>query len=403
MLLPATGWARTWEIQEDGLGDAPTVQAGIDSAAVGDTVLVHPGTYNEVIDFLGKDIVVKSAMGPEVTILDGSGFTGVAVVTFQSGETRAARLEGLTVTRGERGVLVQEAEPTIVLNVITENSGARSGAGIWCFVWNIDLGVWSPLIQDNIVTRNQAGNISGGIGTWHRMLPEILDNYIAENEAIDGDGGGIYYRGWDDGGVIRGNIIENNFAGDHGGGVYSGSGLFGTTFSFELSWNLIANNTANGREGTGDSGGGVWLSETNAWVHHNTVVGNEGNGSGSPNGGGMVLRRPGSPVVEQNIIALSQAGGGIWCSTDVTPIIRNNLAWQNVPADGVGSCPTWWQSNGNIVADPYFCNSGDYTLAEDSPAITHPAGPLGAFPTPGCGPVPTIPTTLGAIKSKYGN
>lgn len=37
--------ARTWHIRSDGTGDAATIQAGVDSAGVGDTVLVAPGTY----------------------------------------------------------------------------------------------------------------------------------------------------------------------------------------------------------------------------------------------------------------------------------------------------------------------------------------------------------------------
>ncbi len=82
--------SRTWNVRADGVADAPTVQAAIDSATTGEIVLVHPGTYHEVIDFKGKDIIVRSAEGPEETILDGSGFTGVAVVTFQSGESRAS-------------------------------------------------------------------------------------------------------------------------------------------------------------------------------------------------------------------------------------------------------------------------------------------------------------------------
>jgi hypothetical protein len=110
-------------------------------------------------------------------------------------------------------------------------------------------------------------------------------------------------------------------------------------------------------------------------------------------------------MIEKNIISFSQNGGGIWCGDDGTPTIRNNLAWQNLPSDGVGACFDWWQSNGNIIADPNFCDAdgGDYSLAQNSPAITHVAGPLGAIPIPGCGPVDVRPTTWGSIKTKYGN
>src|SRR5260370_15136118 len=73
----------------------PTIQAGINAASNGDTVLVAPGTYTENINFGGKAITVTSSGGPSVTIIDG-GAHG-SVVTFNSCETTNSLLSGFTI------------------------------------------------------------------------------------------------------------------------------------------------------------------------------------------------------------------------------------------------------------------------------------------------------------------
>ena len=57
--------------------DQPTIQAGLDAADNGDTVLVADGIYtsdgNRDIDFPCKNIVLKSENGPLTTIIDCEG------------------------------------------------------------------------------------------------------------------------------------------------------------------------------------------------------------------------------------------------------------------------------------------------------------------------------------------
>lgn len=79
--------------------DQPTIQAAINAASNGDTVLVAPGTYKEQINFLAKAIVVRSQGGNKVTTIDGASVAG-PVVRFVSGETLKSVLQGFTIQNG---------------------------------------------------------------------------------------------------------------------------------------------------------------------------------------------------------------------------------------------------------------------------------------------------------------
>ncbi len=76
-------------------GDAMTIQAGIDSADYGDTILVSAGTYYENITYEGMNVVIISESGPEQTII--SGVDSNTVVLFVNQETRSAVLDGFTI------------------------------------------------------------------------------------------------------------------------------------------------------------------------------------------------------------------------------------------------------------------------------------------------------------------
>lgn len=129
--------------------DYATIQAAIDAAADGDTVLVAPGTYVERIDFGGKAITVEGAEGPDVTTIDGN--EKGPVVTFENGEDWNSVLRGFTITNGwvrnlgfefdaGAGIFIRGASPLLEDLQVVENSIDRNvpnleirvyGAGIY--------------------------------------------------------------------------------------------------------------------------------------------------------------------------------------------------------------------------------------------------------------------------------
>jgi len=80
--------ARTWYVKVDGSGDAPTIQAGVDSSAAGDTVLVGPGSYY-IVDCISlkPGIIILSEEGPNMTIIEPIEPWNVICVFAMTGNT----------------------------------------------------------------------------------------------------------------------------------------------------------------------------------------------------------------------------------------------------------------------------------------------------------------------------
>ncbi len=147
----------------------PTIQAGINAAIDGDTVLVANGVYkgegNVNIDFKGKNITVKSQNGPEATTIHCLSEPNTRGFIFQNGETNDAVLDGFTIRYGIHdnggGIYCNNGSPTIKNCVIEWNRAVKTdnvngrGGGIYCF--NSD-----AKIIDSIISHNSAKSAYGG-------------------------------------------------------------------------------------------------------------------------------------------------------------------------------------------------------------------------------------------------
>ena len=94
-------------ISPDGLGDYPTIQAGIDAAVPGDTLSLGIGTFsgpgNRDLDFGGKNLTLLGAgADPAAVVLDAGGSMGDPHrhLWFHSGEDSTSVIENVTLAGG---------------------------------------------------------------------------------------------------------------------------------------------------------------------------------------------------------------------------------------------------------------------------------------------------------------
>jgi len=315
-LLPDSAASRTWRILPDGTGEAPTIQAGTDSASAGDVVEVVCGDYLEWALMVKPDIVLRSESGsPECVTIDAQR-QGPALICWDHG---SRLIEGLTLIHGYASSPIPEGI-------------ANYGGGLLC--------TRGDVIVHNCVFR--------------------------DNEAAAG-GGGMFCGTSSEGGppepssavVTDCRFVDNHAAGGGGFGV----GLLATV---ELTGCIMTGNTGNGHAG-GIGVGDGWLTMTSCTL----------SGNSAPYGGGLSCVMA-SPLVQNCIIAGNLQGVAVYCEMESAPVLDCCDLYGNEGGDWVGCIAEQMEGSGNFSADPCFCDAGggDFHLCADSWCLAghHPWG-----------------------------
>jgi pectin methylesterase-like acyl-CoA thioesterase len=207
---PAASQAATYEVP----ADFSTIQAAINAATHGVEIVVATGTYKESLQFMGKNIVLRSTDPDDTevvadTILINSPDIILLIfdpyaIQLSGTEDETCVIEGLTIAQSPIGIQGLGSRATIRKNDLTENRRGIEGCdGIIEFnrIRDGDAAITgcSGILRHNEVYENE------GIG-FSRCSGLIENNLIYNNECDKGSGCALV----DCNGTIQNNTIVGN-------------------------------------------------------------------------------------------------------------------------------------------------------------------------------------------------
>lgn len=390
----------------------------------GDRIVVAPGTYHEIVDFLGKTLHVRSSAGAPVTVIDGSGL-GWTVVTIGWGCGPGTRLEGFTVRGADPfdkpdggGVLCVGSTAEIRDCRFVDNALAPSkvdrGAGVAavdgatvdivrcrfrnCRALSVGGGVYGrnsrvrvdhcsfnecyamyggggaiagfqnaeiEVVRSSFTSNNSYFDAGGAIILESGARVTVLDSDFTSNRAWDEHAGGaLAVIGPNSTALVERSVFSQNFA-RWGGAIFSYMPFTVRDCTFLQNSSSSSSNFARGAAIAGPG-----TVERSTFWRNAILYGGSGSTSGGAVDGCLLVRC----TLAENSIQGTTNGAAAANST-----LRNCIVWGNQPtgASLFSSTATWSDLDapapgiGNISANPLFlsASTGDLRLAAGSPCI----------------------------------
>jgi parallel beta-helix repeat protein len=170
LLLAGGAGAKTLTVDDSGGADFTNIQAAINDATAGDTILVYSGTYNENV-IVSKSLILKgidNGWGKPIIIPMGRDERGSLhnAITLRSGD---CIIDGFKTIDGDSGIYVNSTS-----NIITNNTLLNGG------------GIRLVGSSNNIIKNNIAINNYYDIGMDFSDNNTIYNNFLSSNNNLGG-------------------------------------------------------------------------------------------------------------------------------------------------------------------------------------------------------------------------
>ncbi len=350
--------------------DEETIQAGIDAAEAGDSVLVADGDYegNGNVDItINTAITILSENGPEDCILNCAQNNATNGIELQD----AVFLSGFTIVGADTGIIVRNADDVNIENCVVRESSVHGILIIGSLNLNINL---TSSIENDCNAAQQ------GIGMRVEASEGTVTNSTFNDNTTQGSGAGV----WCGGSEIAFELCEfsGNTAVLYGGGLYIGTESNCQLTSCLISGNSTSNDNDQGNGGgialidantqllvdgcviaentTERSGGALYISGSECTMRNSFILNNEatrngggtlmyatatgtffnnvfdGNSCGIDGGGTSISNNSqgeiGNCTYSNNTagtVANNGMGGGIYMGSGTTTSILNSIIWGN--------------------------------------------------------------------------